>query len=86
MKRTGMTRPLDPLGRVTIPMEIRKSLFLQPGVRLEIMMNGSDIVLRRSGAFCACCGHTSDHMMERNGMKICRDCLERFQPVGGDEW
>lgn len=85
MRNTGMTRPVDQLGRIVLPMELRKAMGLHEGTRLEIWTDKGGIVLRRSDACCVCCGRTSDHMMERNGLTICRDCLERFEPVGGNE-
>lgn len=59
MMKTGMSRPLDPLGRVVIPKEIRDSLNLTEGVRLDIGVANDCVILRRNDAFCACCGNTS---------------------------
>lgn len=36
MKATGITRPVDPLGRVVIPVELRRSLGIKTDDLLEI--------------------------------------------------
>ncbi|MBQ4160029.1 MAG: AbrB/MazE/SpoVT family DNA-binding domain-containing protein, partial [Clostridia bacterium] len=46
MKKTGMTRPVDELGRVVIPKEIRNSLQIEVKDRLEILLDGDAIVLK----------------------------------------
>lgn len=81
MRNTGMSRPLDELGRVVIPAEIRRALNLKTGVRMDIGVANDCIVLSRSTAFCACCGRTSDHMLYHAGVGICEDCFSRFEPV-----
>ena len=81
MRRTGMSRALDELGRIVIPMEIRRSLNLQPGVRLDIGVADDAIILRRNDAFCACCGKTHDHMLYHAGVAICEDCFSKFEPA-----
>ena len=48
MKTLGMIRRFDDLGRVTIPMELRKTLGLTEGrPEVEILISGNSIVLRK---------------------------------------
>ena len=47
MKTTGITRPIDALGRIVIPMEIRESFGIKPKDNLEIFVNGDQIVLKK---------------------------------------
>lgn len=49
MKSTGMTRPIDPLGRITLPMELRRTMNLMPDDRMEIYVDGNNIILRKYG-------------------------------------
>lgn len=85
MMKTGMSRPLDHLGRVVIPKEIRDSLNLTTGVRLDIGVADDCVILRRSEAFCACCGNTSPHMLYHAGVAICQKCIGKFREVDGNE-
>lgn len=85
MMKTGMSRPLDPLGRVVIPKEIRDSLNLTTGVRLDIGVADDCVILRRNDAFCACCGNTSPHMLYHAGVAICRKCIGKFKEVNDKE-
>ena len=45
MKNTGIKRKLDKLGRITIPIELRKSLGLDG--KLEIYVQEGAIVIRK---------------------------------------
>ena len=47
MKDTGIVRRIDDLGRVVIPKELRKSLFLKEGTALEIHMVEEGILLKK---------------------------------------
>lgn len=84
MMKTGMSRSVDELGRVVLPKEIRDSLNLKPGVRVDILVDGDCIILKRNDAFCACCGRNSHHMLSHGGVSICEDCYRRFAPAGGE--
>lgn len=81
MRRTGMSRPIDELGRIVIPKEIRDSLNIKSGVRLDISVANDKIVLSRNEAFCACCGQTHDYMLYHAGVAICEDCFSKFEPA-----
>ncbi len=47
MKTTGIIRPVDNLGRLVIPIELRRALDISDGDGLEISMDGTDIVLKK---------------------------------------
>lgn len=81
MRKTGMSRAIDDLGRIVIPKEIRDSLNLKTGVRLDIGVSNDKIILSRNDSFCACCGQTHDHMLYHAGVAICEDCFSKFEPA-----
>lgn len=81
MRNTGMSRAIDPLGRLVLPKEVRDSLNLKTGVRLDIGVSNDKIILSRNDSFCACCGQTHDHMLYHAGVAICEDCFSKFEPA-----
>ena len=50
MKATGVTRKVDDLGRVVLPIELRRNLGIGIGDTLEIFTDKETIVLRRYNA------------------------------------
>lgn len=47
MKATGIVRRIDPLGRVVLPKELRRSLMLEEGDPMEIFTEEDRIILHR---------------------------------------
>lgn len=47
MHTTGVVRRIDELGRIVIPKEIRKSLKINNGDSLEILVNDDEILLKK---------------------------------------
>ena len=47
MKSTGMVRKIDELGRVVIPMEMRRNMGIEDGDSFEIFVEGDHIVLAK---------------------------------------
>jgi transcriptional pleiotropic regulator of transition state genes len=45
MKSTGIVRKIDPLGRIVLPMELRKTLNIKEKDSLEIFVDGESIIL-----------------------------------------
>ncbi len=80
MKKTGMTRPVDELGRVVIPKEIRTSLQIDVKDRLEILLDGECIVLKKYDPSCMFCGAT-EGVEDVLGKNICRSCLEKLKNI-----
>ena len=73
MKTTGMTRPVDSLGRVVIPKEIRTVLGVADGDRLEIWVDGDTVLMRKFVPHCLFCDETKD-LISYGGRLICKDC------------
>ncbi len=78
MKSTGITRPVDGLGRIVIPMELRKNLKITELDSLEIFTEGEDIILRKHQVGCHCCGEMKD-LTTILDLNICPKCLAEFQ-------
>ena len=78
MKATGIVRKIDELGRVVLPIELRRTLNLEVRDPVEIFMEGDAIVLRKSEAACLLCGGTRQLTVFR-GKQICADCLKQLR-------
>lgn len=77
MKSTGIVRRLDPLGRLTIPMETRRILGIEDRDSLEIFTQGENIILRKYNPGCHCCGKV-EKLSFVNGFGICGSCLNEY--------
>ena len=75
MKSTGVTRQLDSLGRIVLPVELRRTLEIGPNDTLEIMVEGNSIVLRKYETNCLFCGGSKD-LKEFHGKQICAKCAK----------
>ena len=80
MKRTGSIRLIDELGRVTLPIELRRTLGLAERDALEISLEGDAIVLRKHETGCVFCSGTRD-LRTLHGKPVCRLCREALQEV-----
>ena len=58
MKSTGIVRKVDELGRIVLPIELRRTLDISEKDTLEIYVEGSAIVLRKYRPSCIFCDST----------------------------
>lgn len=77
MKATGIVRPVDNLGRIVLPMELRRTFRIEENDSLEIYTDGKDIILRKYSPGCAFCGSV-EHLLTRGENTLCRDCVTVF--------
>ena len=75
MKATGIVRAVDELGRVVLPMELRKTLEINVKAPLEIYVDEEKIILKKYQPACIFCNEARD-VREYMGKNICRSCLE----------
>ena len=88
MKSTGIIRRIDELGRIVLPVELRRILDIKSckekgssnksdSDAVEIFVDGDKIILKKYNPGCHCCGNM-DNLVEVMGLKICPECLEEF--------
>ena len=77
MKSTGIVRKVDELGRIVLPIELRRNLDIGEKDSLEIYVDGSSIVLRKYEPSCVFCGD-SRNVTPFRGKNICANCMRQL--------
>lgn len=80
MKATGIARPVDSLGRVVIPVELRRTLKIEKDDELEIYLDGQYIMLKKYEPSCIFCGESEGVKMVR-GKYVCENCLNELKSL-----
>ena len=73
MKSTGIVRPVDQLGRVVLPIELRRSLGINAEDSLEIYVEKDSIILKKYAPSCVFCGESANTAYY-NGKVVCKKC------------
>ena len=74
MKSTGIVRKVDELGRIVLPIELRRTLGIEEKDRIEIFVDGESIILRTYQPACLFCDNAKD-IINYKGKNICPDCI-----------
>ena len=74
MKSTGIVRKVDELGRIVLPIELRRTLGIEEKDRIEIFVDGESIILRKDQPACIFCDNAKD-IINSKGKNICPDCI-----------
>ena len=73
LKSTGIVRKVDDLGRVVLPIELRRTLDIAEKDSLEIYVDEEKIILRKYEPACVFCGNAGQ-VQNFRGKNICADC------------
>ena len=82
MKSTGIVRNLDNLGRVTLPIELRRSLDIDIKDPVEIFVDGDNIVLKKYQPVDIFTGSNKD-LIEYQGKMISKDTIRELAKLAG---
>lgn len=78
MKSTGIVRKVDELGRIVLPIELRRTLDIAEKDSLEIYVDGSQIILKKYEPSCIFCGDARN-VVNYKGKNICTTCLNEMK-------
>jgi transcriptional pleiotropic regulator of transition state genes len=78
---TGIIRHVDHLGRIVIPIEIRKRLGLGDKDPLEISVREDVILLSKPHSVCVFCGRSA-RLREHRGRAVCGACIAELSADG----
>jgi len=73
MKATGIVRKVDELGRIVLPIELRRTLDIDIKDPIEIYVEGASIVLKKYEPCCIFCGN-SKKVETFKGKNVCAAC------------
>lgn len=75
MHDTGIVRRVDDLGRIVIPMELRRTLGIKVKDPMAIFVEGDRIILTKHKDSCAICGDADVETVEVKGRPVCKSCV-----------
>lgn len=77
MKSTGIVRKIDELGRVVLPMELRRNLNLNIKDSIEIYVEKDTILLKKYEPCCIFCGESAN-IENFKGKNVCESCKKEL--------
>lgn len=78
MKATGVVRQLDALGRIVLPIELRRTMDIAVKDMLEIFVEDDQIVLKKYHPCCIFCGDARDVEPYKDKL-VCKKCLSELK-------
>lgn len=78
MKSIGIVRKIDSVGRVVLPIELRKTLNITEDSALEIFVDEDKIVLKKYQPACIFC-HEDNDIVFFHGKNICKKCIAELE-------
>ncbi|HBI73971.1 MAG TPA: AbrB family transcriptional regulator [Lachnospiraceae bacterium] len=82
MKSTGIVRRLDELGRITLPIELRRTLDVNERDPLEIFVEEGKIILQKYEPTDIFTG-SKDNLIEYQGKKVSRETVLELAKLAG---
>ena len=80
MKSTGSVRKVDELGRIVLPIELRRTMDIAEKDAIEIYVDGASIILRKYEPTCIFCGDAKN-VINYRGKNICPNCLKEMMKL-----
>ena len=77
MMKTGIHRKVDDLGRIVLPIELRRMLDIAERDELEIYMENDRIILQKFEPACIFCGSSRSLVLYRR-KNVCQDCVKKL--------
>lgn len=78
MKATGIVRKIDELGRIVLPIEIRRTLDIAERDAVEIFMEKDRIILQKYSESCIFCG-SSQNLTTYQDKQLCQSCVRKIK-------
>ncbi len=74
MESIGIVRKVDDLGRIVLPIELRRTMKIAIKDPLQFYVEGDTIVLKKYQPSCVFCGEVHE-VTSCKGKNICKKCL-----------
>jgi len=78
MKALGIVRKVDELGRIVLPVELRRTLDIGEKDAIEMFVDDQSIILKKYEPSCIFCGEARN-IIDYKGKNICSECMEELK-------
>ncbi len=82
MYSTGIVRKVDELGRIVLPIELRRTLHIDIKDSMEIFVDNGSIILRKYEPADIFTGNMED-LVEYKGKKVSRESIKELAKLAG---
>ncbi len=79
LKSIGMVRKVDELGRIVLPIELRRTMNIDIKDSMEIYTDGERVVLQKYEPGCVFCDNMDGVLLNYAGKKICSACIQNLR-------
>jgi transcriptional pleiotropic regulator of transition state genes len=76
--KSSSSRHIDHLGRIVLPIGIRRALNIHDGDLLDIYLEDGRVIVEKAQDACCFCNADSD-LTDFGGKQVCRACLEQLK-------
>lgn len=80
IKATGIVRKVDELGRIVLPIELRRTLEINIKDPIEIYVDGDSIILKKYQPTCIFCGN-AEGVVRLHDKNVCKNCIEELKEL-----
>ena len=80
MKSTGIVRKVDELGRIVLPIELRRTLDIAERDELEIYLDDDKVILKKYEPPCIFC-NSACGLGTYRGRNVCMECIEKMSNI-----
>ena len=80
MKTTGIVRKMDELGRIVLPIELRRTLDIAEKDSIEIYVELDKIILKKHQPTCVFCG-SSTGIVSYKDKNVCGECIDLLKSI-----
>lgn len=77
MKSTGIVRKVDELGRIVLPIELRRTLDIGERDSLEIYVDNDAVILKKYERSCIFCS-SREKVYLFSGKYVCGECIDKL--------
>lgn len=84
MKSTGIVRRIDELGRIVLPIELRRTFDIEVKDAIEIYTDQDMIILKKFQRSCLFCGE-AENLVDYKGKHVCPNCLKALNRRAEEE-
>lgn len=80
MKKSVTTREIDSLGRVVIPVAVRRALRIQPKTLVDVYIEDGHISIYKHTPSCIFCSGEED-LRQVSGKPVCKNCIAKIKNI-----